>query len=246
MKIALASSHVVTKDVRYNAASIVRTLEQCRGRADLAVFGESMLQGFESLTWDYDTDCRMALSVHDPLVLQIGRAAEQNRVAVSFGMIEKEGDALFSSQLVLSAQGERIHCFHRVSEGWKACGCTDSHYRQGNGFETFSYAGKTFCIGLCGDLWTEGRPEEMRRCHPDVVLWPVWCDFAPCEWNEKVKHEYAQQAALCGDLVLYVNPFCTDTFVSDAATGGAACFEKGRITAEIPAGSSGVLLVETA
>lgn len=86
----------------------------------------------------------------------------------------------------------------------------------------------------------------MRRCHPDVVLWPVWCDFAPCEWNEKVKHEYAQQAALCGDLVLYVNPFCTDTFVSDAATGGAACFEKGRITAEIPAGSSGVLLVETA
>lgn len=46
------------------------------------------------------------------------------------------------------------------------------------------------------------------------------------------------------DRVLYVNPFCTDSFVSDAATGGVACFEKGQISAELPAGESGTLILE--
>lgn len=244
MKIALACSHVITKNVAYNTASILRTMEQCRGKADLVVFGESMLQGFESLTWDYETDRGMAVSLDDPSIAQIQNAAKQNHLAVSFGFIQKEADALFSSQLVVDNNGEILHLFHRVSEGWKAYWQTDSHYREGEKFQTFSYGGKTFSIALCGDLWTEGRPEEMMRLHPDAVLWPVWCDFEAHEWNETVKYEYARQAALCGDRVLYVNPFCSDSFVSDVATGGAACFEKGQISEELPAGKSGTMILE--
>ena len=243
MKIALASSHVITKNVAYNTTSALHAMEQCGGQADLVVFGESMLQGFESLSWDYETDCGMALSLDDPRLVQIRNAAKQNHLAVSFGFIEKEADALFSSQLFVGAEGEIIDHFHRVSEGWKAYWQTDAHYREGEKFRAFSYGGKTFSVGLCGDLWTEGRPEEMKSLHPDVVLWPVWCDFDAREWNETVKYEYARQAALCGDLVLYVNPFCTDAFVSDAATGGAACFKKGRITSLCPAGKSDILWV---
>ena len=244
MKIALACSHVITKNVTYNTTSILRTMEQCRGKADLVVFGESMLQGFESLTWDYETDRGMAVSLDDPSIAQIQNAAKQNHLAVSFGFIQKEADALFSSQLVVDNNGEILHLFHRVSEGWKAYWQTDSHYREGEKFQTFSYGGKTFSIALCGDLWTEGRPEEMMHLYPDAVLWPVWCDFEAHEWNETVKYEYARQAALCGDRVLYVNPFCTDLFVSDAATGGAACFEKGQISEELPAGKSGTMILE--
>lgn len=35
MKIALACSHVITKNVAYNTASILRTMEQCRGESRL-------------------------------------------------------------------------------------------------------------------------------------------------------------------------------------------------------------------
>ena len=245
MKIALASSRVITKNIQYNTASVLRTMEECRWQADLVLFGESMLQGFECMTWQYETDRGMALSLGDPPILEICRAARQNRLAVSFGFIEKEGESLFSTQLVVSAEGEVICRFHRVSVGWKAYWLTDSHYREGEKFETFSYGGRTFSIALCGDLWTEGRPEEMQRLKPDLVLWPVWCDYAAEEWNRKAKFEYARQAALCGSTVLYANPFCVDlTGTADRASGGAACFEKGKITAESPAGKSGILLVE--
>lgn len=244
MKIALASSPVVTRDIQHNLSSILQTVEQYSGKADLVLFGESSLQGFECLTWDYETDCRMAVSQDDPRMVQVRDAAKRNRIAVSFGYIERVHDALYSSQIVIAATGTVIHNFRRVSVGWKEYWHTDDHYREGRNFEPFSYGGKKFAIGLCGDFWTEGRPEEMKALHPDVVLWPVWCDYNAQKWNEHVKYEYARQAARCGDCVLFVNPFCADSNVTDAATGGAVHFQKGIIAEEAPAGKSGVLIVE--
>lgn len=244
MKIALASIPVITKNISHNLASMSRAIEQCGGKADMVVMGEAALQGFECLTWDYETDRLMAVSQDDPRIAQIRDAAKRNHIAVSFGYIEKVPDALFSSQIVIDAEGMVIHNFRRVSVGWKEYWHTDGHYQEGKRFEAFSYKGKRWAIGLCGDLWTEERPEEMRRLGADIVLWPVWCDYIAQRWNESVKYEYARQAALCGDRVFYVNPFCSDQDVSDAASGGAAYFENGRIAREAPAGKSDILIVE--
>lgn len=244
MKIALASSTVITRNIQHNLSSMIQTIEQCSGKADMVVFGESSLQGFECLTWNYETDCHIAVSQNDPRMMRIRDAARQNKTAVSFGYIEKADGALFSSQIVIDAEGMVIHNFHRVSVGWKEYWHTDSHYQEGANFEVFSYKGKQFAIALCGDLWTEGRPEEMRNLNADIVLWPVWCDYEAQKWNESIKYEYDEQAALCGDCVLYVNPFCADPDVSDAASGGAACFKAGVITEETPAGKRDILIVE--
>lgn len=244
MKIALAAVPVKTGAVAYNTAAMVQSLRDCRGAAELVVFGESVLQGFDALTWDYETDRTIAVTQDGPEIMALRNAAKLHIVALSFGYIERDGDGLYSSQIVIDATGAILHNFRRVSVGWKEYWCTDAHYREGAQFAPFSLGGKRFAIGLCGDLWTEGRPEEMRRLKPDVVLWPVWCDYKADDWNGSVKHEYAAQAALCGDCVLLVNPFCADPAAQDAASGGAACFVKGRIANQRPAGSSGVLIVE--
>lgn len=135
-----------------------------------------------------------------------------------------------------------MNVFHRVSIGWRVASRTDFHYREGTHFEKFQYGGKCFAIGLCGDLWTEGRPEEMMALCVDIVLWPVWCDYDFAEWNQKLKHEYASQAALCGKDVLLVNPFCADP--DGCAAGGCAHFQNGRIIKEQPAGEAGVLITD--
>lgn len=131
-----------------------------------------------------------------------------------------------------------IHSAVSVRDG-KPIGARITTTVKGTGY----YDGKKIAVALCGDLWTEGRPEEMKALNPDVVLWPVWCDFPCQEWNQKVKYEYAQQAACCGERVLYVNPFCMDTWARDAASGGAAYFQGGTVMAELPAGKPGVLIV---
>lgn len=65
MKIGLASVIVVTGDVAQNALAMITAMEQYCGACDLLVFGESVLQGFECLTWDFETDCHIAVARED-------------------------------------------------------------------------------------------------------------------------------------------------------------------------------------
>ena len=244
MRIALASAAVKTGDIEFNIASIIAAMKNARGKADVIVFGESVLQGFDSLCWNYESDKRAAVSLTDVPIQKMREAASENRLAVSFGFIERGDDVLYSSQIFIGADGEIVNVFRRVSIGWKEYTETDDHYREGDHFERFEYGEKAFAVGLCGDLWTDGRPEEMKALNADIVLWPVWCDYTAEEWNTTTKFEYAEQAALCGNCVLLVNPFCADDGAENCAVGSGVHFWNGAIIAEHPAGNPGVLIVE--
>lgn len=244
MKIALACAPVKNRDMEFNIQAMIDAIESVGNQADLIVFGESVLQGFDALYWTYEADKNVAVALTDAPILRLREAAKNYAVAVSFGFIERCEDELYSSQIFIGADGEIVNVFHRVSIGWKEFEKTDGHYCEGARFERFRYGGKSFAIGLCGDLWTEGRPEEMKALQADAVLWPVWCDYTADEWNGGVKDEYAQQALLCGACVLLVNPLCADADAEDAAPGGAACFRNGSAAAELPVGKKGILIVE--
>jgi len=243
MKIVLAAQPVTNRNTEANLRTILQAVHSFSGKADLILFGESFLQGFDALCWDYEKGTAIAVQPSDPVIARICQAARQARIGVSFGCFEKDSGLLHSSQFVIDASGKLIDIFHRVSPGWKPA-LNDPRYREGDRFHVFSYQDKRLTIALCGDLWTAGRPEEILSLQADAVLWPVWCDYAPEEWNAFVKHDYAQQAALCGCPVLLVNPFCTDADADDRATGGAALFCSGLICAELPAGTEGFLTVE--
>ncbi len=121
----------------------------------------------------------MALPLDSAPIRQLQDAARKYATAISFGFIERDGDALYSSCAFIGADGEIIHRFRRVSIGWKEYRKTDAHYREGTHFEKFTYGGKTFAVGLCGDLWTDGRPEEMRALDADGCSGPSGATTAP-------------------------------------------------------------------
>lgn len=244
MKIALASAPVKNRNIEFNTQAMIEAMNKASGQADVILFGESVLQGFDCLCWDYESDKHMAVALTDAPIQRMCEAAKQCGIAVSFGFIERIRDALYSSQIFIGSDGEIVTVFHRVSVGWKEFSKTDNHYQEGQHFEKFCFGGKSFAIGLCGDLWTDGRPEEMKALNADVVLWPVWCDYKADEWNNCIKYEYAEQAGLCGDSVLLVNPCCADPDAPDVASGGLAYFQNGSIVSELSAGNSGTMIVE--
>lgn len=244
MKIALASAPVKNRNIEFNTQAMIEAMNKASGQADVILFGEQVLQGFDSLCWEYETDKHMAVALTDAPIQRMRKAAKQYGIAVSFGFIERIDDNLYSSQIFIGSDGEIVTVFHRVSIGWKEYDKTDDHYREGKHFEKFCYGGKSFAIGLCGDLWTDGRPEEMKALNSDVVLWPVWCDYKADEWNNIIKHEYAEQAGLCGASVLLVNPCCADPDATDVSSGGLAYFRNGRIVSELSTGNSGTMIVE--
>lgn len=243
MKIALAAVGFITNDTVYNLEKIKTLIEKYASEVDLILFGESFLQGFECLCWDYAKDVNIAVHQDSELINDIRAMCEINRVSVSFGYIEKDEDNLYSSQLTIGKNGEIVDNFRRVSIGWKEP-VADFHYVEGKGFGQFTYLDKTVSVALCGDLWYEDNCIQMKNLGSDIVLWPVYTDFDSQEWNESMKHEYAEQAEKCGNKVLYVNSYCLDQNSQGIARCGAALFSQGKIESEIPAGIEGVLVVE--
>ncbi|MBE5777162.1 MAG: carbon-nitrogen hydrolase family protein [Clostridiales bacterium] len=244
MKIALISAPFQNGRTDENAADMIRYIREAAAcGAELAVFGESALQGFDALTWDYEKDLQIACDIKSACVCRLCDAAQENGIAISFGMIEKDGDSLYSTQLTVDQQGQVLHRFRRVSPGWKTESAS-AFYREGEAFTPFDLNGKRFSCALCGDLWYDENVQSVDALKADFVLWPVYCDYSADEWNEKAKYEYAEQAGKVTSKVLWVNPYCADGCEAELARGGAAVFEHGRILQEMPSGAPGMLICE--
>ena len=243
MKCALTAAGFINEDLQHNKNVILDNMNACSGSADLVLFGEAFLQGFYGATFDVEHDAKIAISQGDPIIGEISAAAKQCAIAVSFGFIEKAESCFYSSQVTIDATGTVIDLYRRVSPGWKEP-FAGEQYREGDGFHTFSFQGKKIAVGLCGDLWYEENIALVKKLDPDVVFWPVYTDFHFREWNNTIKHEYAEQAKQVCDTVLYVNSVCLDKEGEEYAKGGAALFRNGIIHQEVPAGREEVLFVE--
>ena len=241
MRIALASQSFKNNDVQHNLQVILHSVEALAESADVILFGETFLQGFDSLCWEYEKDKTVALSQEDEVIGCIRAAAKQWGVAVCFGYVERAGEALYSSQLFIGADGGIKENFRRVSPGWKEP-VADDHYKEGAHFETFTYGGKSFAIALCGDLWDVTAP----RFHQgqEITFWPVYIDFSREEWygEENERQQYAEKAAEFGGDVLLINSVSEEGH--GCALGGCYHFAGGQIAAELPLGSEGLLLVD--
>lgn len=90
---------------------------------------------------------------------------------------------------------------------------------------------------------TAAAPSSARTANRFRRVSIGWKDYRADEWNSTIKHEYAEQAEKCGRRVLLINPYCADENAADAAAGGAVDFRDGKIQAELPAGNSGMLMI---
>ena len=243
MRCALAALEFVNNAAEQNLMTILEAMQQYAGRADLILFGEAFLQGFDAANFDPAHDRAVAITLDSPAVRRLREAAHRHHIAVSFGFIEQDGSDFYSSQLTISAAGDIADHYRRVSPGWKLPHAGDC-YREGDGFHTFMLCGMRLAVGLCGDLWYDENIDALRRLAPDVVLWPVYTDFTPEEWNASERLEYAAQAGRLSADVLYVNSVCRDEGIEGKAMGGAAHFHSGRIAADIPSEEPGILLVD--
>ena len=85
MMVALAGAKFETSSTDKNKRKIISVMEKLSKKADLVLFGEAFLQGFEALSWGYSKDEKTALSLESEAVSEIKKAAKSLDCAVSFG-----------------------------------------------------------------------------------------------------------------------------------------------------------------
>lgn len=135
--------------------------------------------------------------------------------------------------------GEIVNNFRRVSKGWKEYDITDEHYKEGDGFKTFTYMGKRIALAVCGDLWYEENIEQINKEKFDFLLYPVYVTYNTEMWRTKLVNEYAEQAKKIPRPVFLVNSICD----ADNTRGGCYAFLNGKTVCEVPMGQDGYLLV---
>lgn len=210
--------------------------EAKKSGADLLCFGESFLQGFECLKWDYETDKHMAVSLSSPEFTQLSEWTAEIGIDLLFGFIEISENTLYSSCAILS-NGTLLHLYRRISKGWKEFRQTDSHYQEGDSVKLFSYRDKNCLIALCGDLWD--YPERFCQ-EADLLFWPVFVNFSVEEWLTNELADYVQQANTVCSNVLFINSMANG---DEPAFGGCYHFVDGTVKEALPMGEEGLLIV---
>lgn len=210
--------------------------------ADLLLFGEAYLQGFDALSFDYPSDIFRCLGTAAPEIAAIKRLAQELQLAIGFGFYENAEGGIYSSYMVVDKSGQTAGHYRRQSPGWKAPeACAD--YREGNGFETFVLEGRKFCIMICGDFWEDSLltalAEEDSRA--DAFIWPVHTDFSPEKWSSSENEAYRGRTAILAKPVFFINNYVED---EGRAKGGACVWRQGKELAGLPMGKPGRLLFD--
>lgn len=233
MNIGLVSYEFRNNDIPFNLSQMERAIACTKGKVDLLCFGETFLQGFDSLNWNYENDKEVAISRDSDIMKEICGLSLRGGMGLLFGYVERDGDSLYSS-CALADGGEVLHNYRRVSKGWKEYTKTDFHYKEGTSIEEFTYRDRKCIIALCGDLWD--YPEKFRT--DGILLWPVYVNFSLEEWREQ-EAAYAEQSGLAARQALMVNSISADP----KSYGGAFYFKDGSLVSRTEYGKEDILIV---
>lgn len=235
MRIGLVSFVCKNSNISFNMTQIERAIREAQGKADLLCFGEAYLQGFDSLCWDYMIDKEMAVELDSENILELCRLSKKYGMALLTGYIEKDKECLYSSCLVIE-DGKLLCNYRRITKGWKEYLKTDTHYKEGNRTEKFTFHNHEIRIALCGDVWD--CPEKFKTKH--LLIWPVYVNFTVDEWNRQEIDAYAKQASSVAKHVLMINPIDYEP----ANHGGAFYFCDGKVIDRLPFDQEGILIVD--
>lgn len=234
MRIALASYQFINNDINFNLSQIKKAMKAASGQTDLLCFGESFLQGFDALNWEYEADREIAIRQDSDIITELCQLSKHYTIDILIGYFEHADDAVYSSSALIE-KGRLLHNFRRISKGWKIPTAPDEHYKEGSSSDEFIYQDRIMKIALCGDMWE--YPD--RFITNGILLWPVYLNFSIDVWREN-EVDYAEQAKLASSNCLMINSLSDQP----RAHGGAFYFKNGEILARLEYDQEGILFLD--
>ncbi len=239
MNVGLVLKKCENKNIVFNENQIKTSINESKSKnVDYIFFGESYLQGFDSLCWDYNLDKEVAISKDDQIIKRISQVSKENSVGVGFGYFENNNGDLYSSYIIFDQNGEEILNYRRVSKGWKHFRHTNDRYKEGSVIADFMLGDVKCNIALCGDLWDQDTTEMFlnESVKNTTLLWPLHVDFTLEEWKYQVK-EYHKQALKYSSKTLMVN-----NIMQTSTHGGAFIFERSSLL-QLPFDKEDMLII---
>jgi predicted amidohydrolase len=148
-------------------------------RPDLAMLPEASVTGYVSALGDFDLT-RFAEPLDGPTVARFRELARRTNVAIAAPLIERDGERVFNTYLVLSPDGEIVAHYRKrhpwIPETWATAGdapppvftisgvavtiaiCFDGHFLEADAVESLVASD----VLLFPSAWVEGENEDER------------------------------------------------------------------------------------
>jgi N-carbamoylputrescine amidase len=231
-----------------DAETNLRRMTESAG-ADFALFPEAAPTGLINND-DPAHDLPLGQPIPGPATDRLGAAARERGIHVAFGLLERDGDALYDSAVLLNPDGEIALRYRRIQPQWHGRNADPDVYRQGDELPLADTPFGRTVVLICGDLFDDDIAERARAREPDLLLFPFSRNFGDGtidqdRWDRDEEPEYAARAARVGATTLMVNELGDPAVCEWPGFGGAwGVSPDGAVTSRWPLGTPGMLIAE--
>ena len=249
MKAALVV-HKVRPTVGESLAAMEAAVQHAAAAgAHLALFPEAAPTGLANND-DPDHDLLLGQPIPCPATERLAAAARRHGLYVAFGLLERHGQCLYDSCVLLDPDGATAFRYRRIQPQWHGRKADPRVYRQGDRVEVADTPfGRVSCL-LCGDLFDAAIVGRLREARPDILLFPFARNFGDgrfdqVRWDREEEPAYVARAARVGCPTLMANLLGDPALTQWPSFGGALVVDAGgEVTARWPLGRPGILYAD--
>ncbi|NQT18259.1 MAG: carbon-nitrogen hydrolase family protein [Planctomycetes bacterium] len=249
MKAALATFLVLADRAANLAAMMKMTNEAADDGADLILFPEAAATGL--VNDDHpEHDLPLGEAIPGSITNRLAAVARRRSIYLGTGILEREGNCLYDSAVLLDPNGDLVLKYRRIQPQWHGRDANPEVYRQGDELGSASTTFGNVAFLICGDLWDDSIVARLREIAPDYVLFPFSRNFGDGSfdqerWDREEESDYAAKAALLGATTFMVNGLEDRSLTEYPSFGGAlAVSAEGKPLCRWPLGAPGILYAE--
>lgn len=192
IKLALCQIFCIDGDRDGNLVRIERALQEA-GEVDIACFPEACLLG-----WVNPEAHELADPIPGESFHRVAELARRYGTMICIGMVEKEGDRLYDSAVLIGRDGELLLKHRKIN--------ILSHlmfppYTPGDGVEAVETEIGRIGVLICADTFREDILERMRERRPDLLIVPYGWAAPRDRWpghGEKLRETVSKAARFVG------------------------------------------------
>ncbi|MEE8374349.1 MAG: carbon-nitrogen hydrolase family protein [Dehalococcoidia bacterium] len=244
--------HRVARDMSTNMETIKAALDKAASHgADLVLFPEAALTGLTNND-EPSHDLPLGQTIPGPATDTLCDLCSKRGIWLAMGLLERDGDRLYDSAVLIDPHGKIQLKYRRISPGWHGKGADPLVYCQGKELRKVETSLGSFAFLICGDLFDDSIVARLRDVGPDWLLFPFERCFgrdgsdtdARIRWGKEEREQYVDRAKLAGTTTLMANAL-SDADTQSSNFGGAMVVgADGFVIDSLPLYESGILYVE--
>lgn len=238
--------HRVGPDTAKNMEQMdLAVTQSAKAGAHLVLFSEAATTGL-TINDDPKHDLMLGEPVPGVAVTHFAELAKANRIHIAFGILERDGAALYDSAVLINPSGNLLLKYRRIDPKWHGHGDTRV-YREGTECPAVDSPIGRFSFAICEDLFNDTVAEKVIDQHPDYLLMPFSRSFDSGlydqnRWEQEERHVYIERIRKLGVTTLMANSLGAKDFDGGTFGGAMVVHADGHITHYLHLGLPGMIV----